>query len=67
MTREICTDCGRPVASQADWSRAEASSDPEAPWAVALCWGRANNCDPATRAERIAALEAEVERLRRSG
>ena len=31
---------------------------------VALCWGRSNNCDPATAAERIAALEAELERLR---
>ena len=67
--RNTCPDCGRPVASPADWRRAEANDaaggDPEAPWAVALCWGEGNNCDPATAADRIAALEAAVERLRR--
>jgi len=57
------------VASPADWRRAEADiaagGDPEAPWAVALCWGESNNCDDVTAADRIAALETEVERLRR--
>ena len=64
-----CAYCGRPVASEADWARAEANDaaggDPEAPWAVALCWGLSNNCADVTAADRIAALEAEVARLRR--
>lgn len=67
--RNTCPDCGRPVASADDWRRAEANDaaggDPEAPWAVALCWGRGNNCEAVDMRDRIAALEAECARLRR--
>ena len=42
-----------------------AGGDPEAPWAVALCWGAGNNCEAVSARGHTAALEAEVAKLRR--